>query len=328
MFVTSDIFDLERIAAFRDIPGWREHLLGGIAIHGMEYPGPEAFARFYVEAARICGLSDDMKFAGYTPRQGERLNPLKPKSLERLARGELRGAQNATAVMVSGDRRAIGMEDDTLSFGGESSGSPRRIRTLSGPQPVPDYPYRAFDADFIFPADGRPLETGTLLLRLAVDLLRPDYGYLFVRDALCYPGNYNWGLGCPLDYGRLNRDDTDEVSQWRDFVGEGRLWTGEWLQLRDLFQINLFSRRRLAVPTEKLGYLGDWICAQPGRGRLEEIGQERVLWVLTDAEMYEIRPLLNRARLLRSARPRIYRDLPIEQERPDPGTDRRVMTKH
>ena len=328
MFVTSDIFDLERIAAWRKIPRWREHLLGGIAVHGIEYPGPEAHAQFFVRAAAICDLSDDMKFAGYAPRMAERLRPLKPKSLERLARGELRGAKNAEIIMVRGERRAVGMEDDTISFGGESSGSPRATRTMSGPKPVADYPYRAFDADFIFPADGRLLETGTWLLRVAAELLRPDYGYVFIRDALCCPGNYSWGTGCPLDYGRLNLDDTDEVSAWREFTGEGRLWTGEWLQLRDLFQINLFSKRRLSVPTERLCYLGDWINAAPGRGRMEEIGCDRVLWILTDAEMYDIRPFLNRARLLRSARPRIYRDLPIEQERPDPGTDRRVMTKH
>jgi hypothetical protein len=327
VFVTSDIFDLERIAARRRIPGWREHLLGGIAIHGTEYPGPEALARFYVEAAKACALSEDMKFAGYAPRVAERLRALKPKSLERLARGELRGAKNAEIIMVRGDRRAIGMEDDIVSFGGESSGSPRATRTMSGPKPVPDYPYRAFDADFIFPADGWLLETGKGLLRLAVECLQPDYGYFFVRDALCYPGNYSWGAGSPLDYGRLNRDDADEVGEWRNFTREGRLWTCEWLQLRDLFQINLFSKRRLSVPTERLGYLGDWINAEPGRGRIEEIGHERVLWILTDAEMYDIRPLLNRARLLRSARPRIYRDLPIEQERPDPGTDRPLMTK-
>lgn len=328
MFVTSDIFDLERIAARRRIPGWREHLLGGIAVHGTEYPGPEALARFYVEAAKACGLGENMKFAGYAPRLADRLRPLKPKSLERLARGELRGAKNAQIVMVRGDRKALGMEHDTMFVGGEGSGTPRTIRTMSGLQPAPGYPYQAFDADFIFPADARPLETAAMLLQLAVDVLQPDYGYFFVRDALCYPGNYCWGLGCPLDYGRLNRDDADEAGEWWDFVREGRLWTGEWLQLRDLFQINLFSKRRLSVPTERLGYLGDWINAQPGRGRIEEIGRGRVLWILTDAEMYNIRPLLNRARLLRSARRRIYRDLPIEQERPDPGTDRRVMTKH
>jgi hypothetical protein len=59
VFVTSDIFDLERIAAGRRIPGWREHLLVGIAIHGTEYPGPEALAQFFVEAAKACGLSED-----------------------------------------------------------------------------------------------------------------------------------------------------------------------------------------------------------------------------------------------------------------------------
>jgi hypothetical protein len=138
---------------------------------------------------------------------------------------------------------------------------------MSGPKPVPDYPYRAFDADFIFPADARPHESAAMLLRLAVELLAPDYGYFFVRDALCYPGNYSWGLGCPLDYGRLNRDDTDEVGGWGDFVAAGLLWTGEWPQLRDLFETNLLSERHFSAPTKQLGYLGDWIVAQPGRGR-------------------------------------------------------------
>jgi hypothetical protein len=56
--------------------------------------------------------------------------------------------------------------------------------------------------------------------------------------------------------------------------------------------------------------LSEWIPAEPRRGRLEDIGQGRWLWTLTDAEMVHVRPLLNEAGLLVSCRPRVYRDLP------------------
>jgi hypothetical protein len=59
-----------------------------------------------------------------------------------------------------------------------------------------------------------------------------------------------------------------------------------------------------------LGYLLDWIRAQPERGRLEDLGEGRWLWSLTDREMVEVRPQLNAAGVLYSCTERVYRDLP------------------
>jgi hypothetical protein len=326
VFVTSDIFDLERIAARRQLADWREHLICGVAFVGTQCRGIEAAARFYLRAAEVCGLEQHMKWATYVRADG-RERYIKPTSLERLAQGKLRGAIDAWGLLFRGSLPAPGADGGALLVGGEASLSRRSLLAdVSAPNPA--FPDRCIDGSFLFPLDARPRETASNLLRLALDLLGAEYGYYFVRDDLCFPMNYPWGQGSPLDHGALQRDDDDQGRHWRDFVRDGRLWAGEWPQLRDLYEINLLSERHLSVPTKQLGYLGDWIVAQPGRGRLEEIGQGRVLWALTDAEMYQIRPLLNRAGLLRSARPRIYRDLPIEQERPDPGTRIRFLTKH
>lgn len=318
MFVTSDIFDLPRIARFRGIPGWCEHLIGGVAMHGTNYPGPEALALFYLQAASLCGLTDHMMWASYTPRWRERQRHIKPASLSRLARGELRGARGAIGMMMRGVRPAPGAYQDEIVVGGEGSASPRYIRTATEPQPVLDYPYRAFDVDFLFPMQPGDESIAVSLVRLGVDLLGVEYGYYFVRDDLCVPSNYMWGMGAPLDYSPLERADAEEVGNWRDFVAEGRLWTYDHLQLRDLFALNLLSDRLLST-AGPLGDLGDWIASEPGRGRLEPIDGGRVLWALSDAEIHSVRPALNQAGLLRSCRPRYYRDLSIAQQRPDPG---------
>jgi hypothetical protein len=120
---------------------------------------------------------------------------------------------------------------------------------------------------------------------------------------------YCWGIGSSLDYGDLDREESVEVGAWRDFVGEGRLWTGTWPLFRDLFEVNLISERHTSTPIGPLGYLTEWIGAQPGRGRLEDAGQGRQLWILSDIEMFNIRPLLHSAGLLHSCRDRVYRDL-------------------
>jgi hypothetical protein len=78
---------------------------------------------------------------------------------------------------------------------------------------------------------------------------------------------------------------------------------------RDLFQVNLLSERHRSALVDGVGLL-HWIAAQSGRGRLDDIGQGRWLWTLTDAQMVAARPLLNAAGLLLSCRPRVYRDLP------------------
>jgi hypothetical protein len=113
-----------------------------------------------------------------------------------------------------------------------------------------------------------------------------------------------------LDYKALSREDAGEIGGWARFAGDGKLWSGEWPLLRDLFQVNLLSERHTSTPVEGLGLLTEWIISQLGRGRLEDVGQGRVLWILTDAEMFYVRPLLNRAGLLLSCRDRVYRDLP------------------
>jgi hypothetical protein len=318
MFVTSDIFDLPRIARYRGIAGWREHLIGGVAIHGTDYRGPEALASFYVEAARLCGLTDDMMWASYTPRWRERSRPLKPASLLRLAKGELRGARAAIGILMRGVREAPGADQGKIIIGGAGSASPRAVRTPTVPQSIPNYPYRAFDLDFLFPLARGGEATASGLFRLGVDLLGAEYGYYFVRDDLCCPSNYAWGMGSPLDYSLLERDDAYEVGEWRDFVREGRLWTSNPAQLRDLFSLNLLSERHLSTST-RLGRLSDWIVGGPGRGRLDEIRNGSAFWSLSDAEIHAVRPILNEAALLRSCRPRYYRDLPINQQRPDPG---------
>ena len=109
---------------------------------------------------------------------------------------------------------------------------------------------------------------------------------------------------------KFSRAESDEIGHWGIFVDEGRNWTGKWPIFRDLFQVNLLSARHTSTPIEGLGYLHEWILARPGRGRLEDIGQGRLLWVLTDAEIVDVRPLLNDAGVLFSCRERVYRDLP------------------
>ncbi|HEY2708497.1 MAG TPA: hypothetical protein VGI95_10625 [Caulobacteraceae bacterium] len=288
----------------------------GVAVFGVGYRRIEAVASFLQEAANLCGLLEEMKWAAYQPRINERERPILPKSFAKLAIGELKGAKDAAWAVLRGSRSADGADLGAVLFGGQG-----RVAQIPQPQPFP-----SFDADFIFPLAERPTVTAKTLFRLAHEILEPEYGYYFIRDELCAPNMYNEGGHAPLDYGSLDDEDAAEIAQWRDYVSSAGLWTGEQPQLRDLFEINLLSERHLAVPTERLGLLGDWIVSGAGRGRLEGIGEGRALWVLTDAEMYETRPVLSRAGLLKSARPRYYRDLPIEQQRPDPGLVRRRLT--
>ena len=73
---------------------------------------------------------------------------------------------------------------------------------------------------------------------------------------------------------------------------------------------------------EPIGCLDEWITAEPGRGRLREAAEGKVLWTLTDAEIYAVRPALWDVALMRSCMPRVYRDLPNARRRPDPETCR------
>ncbi len=189
MFVTSDIFDIKSMWRARRI-GWRENLVGGIDVHGVEWPGYEVAARFMLDAAKRCGF-DEMHYAGYN-RPGEwRTRAIAPKSFERLTRGLLSGAKDAESVLLKCRRDALGADHNVVYFGG-SAGSIRQRRGNPGPTPVPGPPWR-FYANFNFPIDGDPIKTASDLLQLSVDILGAEYGYYFVRDDFCGPEGYMCG---------------------------------------------------------------------------------------------------------------------------------------
>ncbi|HEX4181673.1 MAG TPA: hypothetical protein VHY34_00245, partial [Caulobacteraceae bacterium] len=119
MYVTSDIFDLKRIGRFRNYD-WQEHLLGGIAVHGTEWPGYQAGARFLLEALRSCGVTDEIVFFGYRRREDKRSRPIKLKSFEKLERGELAGAHHAVGLLLEGERKAANVYTGAIHFGGET----------------------------------------------------------------------------------------------------------------------------------------------------------------------------------------------------------------
>jgi len=309
MYVTSDIYDLKRISRFRKFD-WQEILIGGVVVHGTQWRGYQAGARFLLEATRRCAIAvDDMGFASYS-RPGDRQpRPIKAKSFEKLIKGELAGARNADGLLLRGEFEAIGSQIGVIWVGGVASLRRAYVRSLNGPQYIDDYPYPTFKADFVFPLRDSGPDKAVELLRLAVEILGAEYGYVFVRDDMCFPTAYCGGGVACLDH-NVRRDQAEERYGWDDFVGAGRLWTGTWPIFRDLHQVNLISERHTGTPIEGLGYLLDWINAQPGRGCLENLGEGRWLWILTDREMVEVRPQLNAAGVLYSCTERVYRDLP------------------
>jgi len=319
MFVTSDIFDLAQIARNRMIPGWRERLSGGIAIHGTEWPGAEAAARFLVEAANVCDLQDQLPAAGYSIKWGEPSEHVDYAELVALAKGALPAASGAESVYLEGSQGSIDAHD-WVRYGGWLDAAPRMLEAPGNPA-VPNYPYRAFDGDFGFPLDGPGLERAERLLRLAAEILQADYGYFFIRDVLAGVNFYARAMpATTFDRGRLARADELESALWRKFVVEGELWTGVWPQLRDIFAVNLMSDRHISNELDGIGYLHEWITAEPGRGRLKKVSERRALWTLTDAEIHAVRPTLWDTHLTRSCMPRVYRDLPYARDRPDPET--------
>jgi hypothetical protein len=313
MYVTSDIFDLEQIARNRGIPEWRERLVGGIAIHGTEYPGGQAVARFLTEAAGICGLQ--LPTAGYAVRWDDLHEQVDQDAIAELARGARPAASGAESVYMYGYGGSSATHDK-VEHGGWLDAAPRRLMSAGNAVKV-GYPHRAFDGDFRFPLDGPGSERAEALLRSAAQILGAEYGYHFIRDALAQPHAYARAIPTSVDRSLLARVDSEESDRWRKFIGEGDLWTGPWPQLRDLFAVNLLSARHFSSFIEPVGYLDEWITAEPGRGRLTEAADGRVLWTLTDSEIHAIRPVLWDTSLLRTCMPRVYRDLPYARERPD-----------
>ena len=300
MLVTSDIFDLERIAHWRR-ETWSENLICGVDVGGMMRRGPEAEARYLVEAANTCHLMPEMRWAGYSKAGEHRTRPLKPASMLRLADGKLRAAAHARGVLLRGERAAEGSHVGTVVFGGETSSNRARR--------APQRPGGPFDVDFCYPIDANPRTTARSLLQLSLEHLDCEYGYYFVRDDYCLPMGYCKGIVSPLDYSLFSDRQLKEVGDWRNYVSENRIWTDPWPRLRDLFEINLLSERHTKTKIEGFGYLLDWITAAGGRGLIEPLERGRVLWTLTDAEMLEHRDRLYRAGVLLSCPDRIYRDL-------------------
>ena len=306
MFVTSDIFDIKSMRRAQRI-GWRENLVGGIDVHGVEWPGYEVAARFMREAAKRCGF-EEMHYAGYN-RPGEwRTRAIAPKSFERLAQGLLSGAKDAKSVLLKCQREALGAEHSVLYFGGVA-GSIRQRRGYPKPVTVPGPPWR-FHARFNFPVEEHPVQIASDLMQLSVDILGAEYGYYFVRDAFCGPEGYMCGMATLLDGSALADDDAHEIQNWAYAVGEGILWSRGGPMFRDLFQINLLSERHRSRPIDGRLDLIRWIVTQPGRGVVQDIGRGRWLWILTDGEMVDVRPVLCKAGFLFSCHDRVYRDLP------------------
>ncbi len=281
--------------------------MGGVDIKGTNWPGYQAGARFLQEASRRCGIAQNMTHAGYNRLDEVRTRQIKPQSMERLARGELAGAKDATSVLLEGGRAQAGKASGEIGFGGET-GAIRCRRGPVGPIPAPGPPWR-FSADFIFPLDEDPVLLASDLLAMAVTILGAEYGYHFIRDAECGADLYTHGISAPLGYSPLAQEQRHEVANWADAVSDGTIWSGPHPLIRDLFQVNLLSERHMATPVDGL-CLRDWIVAALGRGRSDDLGQGRWLWTLTDAEMVYVRPRLNDAGLLLSCLPRVYRDLP------------------
>ncbi len=308
MFVTSDNFDLTRHRdRYTRGTRWPENLIGGVAVHGVEWPGYQALAAFLYECAGECGLLDQMYYASYHVEGETWSREIKPSSYARLMAGKLVKAREAVGVIYRGDQDVPGARNNCIFFGGDGF---RELNPAHKRKHLKQY-----HANFVFILKGDQSALASRLLTTAVHMIGAGYGYYFVRDELCSPMDYASGGTSSLDCDRFEYEESQEGVAWKTFKKSEKFWSKGPPTLRDLYQINLLSERHTREPIGELGYLTEWIAAKPGRGQLEDIGQGRLLWNLTDAEMYDIRPLLNEAGLLLSCRDRVYRDLPYARNR-------------
>jgi hypothetical protein len=308
MFVTSDIFKLNQVRDSTDLDR-REDLLCGVALHGTRWPGYQSAARFLIEAGKHCGLLDGLQYPSYNRVGAWFTRPISLESFEQMARGQFSEAPDVTDVMLKGLSPAQDAKGGDIMFGGEVGGAVRTTLIMTEAHGISDDQSKTLSASFIFPLNKHPIETAVRLFELSVDMLGAEFGSYFLRDASYFPFGYSTGRAPPLDRSMLANEDAEEIERWAGFARNGELWSGKWPILRDLYEVNLLSERHTSTPIGGLGYLTEWISVQPGRGRLEDIGQGRLLWVLTDAEIFNVRPLLNRAGMLLSCRDRVYRDL-------------------
>ena len=140
--------------------------------------------------------------------------------------------------------------------------------------------------------EGELLDVTRTLLALAA----PRYGYVFFRDksirghaggtALCY------GMGIPtvsLEHALEKSDETPFLQEWRLHVEKLRLYDKGIL--RDLYRWNFLNEAQLRRKVERK-QLRNWIAADPSRGELQEIEGPLQLWMLTDEQIANVRPVL------------------------------------
>lgn len=302
MFVTSDTLGLPD-AYILFGKSRKECLVAGIDVYGAEWAGYQSGAQFLYTCAEHLNLLDAMQWASYTQTGAKRSREISPKSFPKLIEGKLSGARTARATLLHGALPGVNARGDDFFVGGTAE--TRALRgALARPPDDPDQPSQAH---FLFPLNGDPLSTAIELMKIAIEILDVGYGYYFIRDEYFFPEGYTVGWGSGGAFEQVHREDGDEIVDWRRY--NKLLWTYSWPRLRDVFELNLLSERHLTTPVEGLGRLGDWITAEPGRGRLEDAGKGRAFWILTDAEMIAVRPPLFHAGLLLTCRERVYRDL-------------------
>ena len=314
MFVVSDIYDLEFTAQVYKFE-YTEQLSCGVAIHAREWPGSRVAAQFLIEAAKISGVWEMMEYGSHENFRTKRPKLIKAKTVERIARGAMPNAADAFAVTLHGDQPMLTKDRRLAEYGGHCAAVRFLGERVTYPWGQSWLGPGTLKADFVFPFDTGSFETARAILSCGVRMFGAEYGYVFVHDTYCCPEWYARGLANNPVYGRTGFLIADEIGDW--FWGcDDLIWSAGDPVLRDLFAVNLLSPAHLASRMGDGATLGDWIKGATDRGHLDEFGNDRWLWRLTDIELFNARTAMREAGLLFSKLGRVYRDLPAAYSSP------------
>ena len=298
MYVTSDIYDMERIAPCLDY-AWQEVLVAGVGIFGSTWPGPTAAADLLYSAAGVAGLCADMKYGGYDLKGETRTRNINPSNLRRvLKRASAEKLSTITESLLTGHVQRPG------------AGSLGHTAILVGGAIAALAPsYGTFGGSFVFPWRESSCEVGAQILRAAAIRAGAGYGYYFVRDDAFFPQGYSAGLAggsaalcVPAEEWR----ELNAIGEWIKLARAGNHAPGGAWLMRDLYEINLLSARHLEHPICGMN-LRDWIEHRDDAGRLEGIDQDRCLWHIHSAQMGVIRAELIKAGVIVARYPHVYR---------------------
>lgn len=133
-------------------------------------------------------------------------------------------------------------------------------------------------------------------IRRALSKLRPAYGIGFYRERSRGPTYYGIGLG----FGRTafsgpEYEESLATSRW-GYEGRTEAVYDHGI-LRDIYPYNLLSARYLERDVGGLSF-GDWIRAEPMRGRLQAWTDEHALWTPAADHIDEIRGQLAHSGML------------------------------